>query len=64
MASNDEYKILFSKLEDAIKEQEKEYDISFHYDPIENERINELAKICSQFNEETSKEEYNSFTRS
>jgi hypothetical protein len=64
MTAEKEYKILFTKLDEAIKEQEHHYELSFQHDPIENEQIRELAEICNQLDEQTAKEEYNSFTRS
>ena len=64
MDAVNDYKLLFSKLEDAIKEQEENYQTSCEYDLIENENIRELAEICNQLDKQTNKEEYNSFTRS
>ncbi|MFO7853308.1 MAG: hypothetical protein ACQERS_08645 [Bacteroidota bacterium] len=59
-----EYQILFKKLEEAIKEQEEVYQISYEFDPVENERIRELSEICDKLSEEGIQEEYSSFTRS
>lgn len=64
MDTQKEYKVLFKKLQEAIDDQKKHYKYSLSEDTIENERIRELADICSQLDEQTIKEEYNSFTRS
>ncbi|MEA1887428.1 MAG: hypothetical protein U9N72_09475 [Bacteroidota bacterium] len=64
MEPNNKYQILFTKLEEAIKEQEEEYQVSYELDPIENERIRELSEICDKLSDENVQEEYSSFTRS
>lgn len=64
METQKEYTILFTKLQEAIDEQKNLYNYSFDEEPIENDSIRELADICNQLDEQTIKEEYNSFTRS
>lgn len=64
MDRDNEYEMLFEKLEDAVAEQEEYYSYSYAKGLIENESIRELAKICNQIDDETINEEYNSFTRS
>ena len=64
MNTENEYKILFTKLKEAVKEQKEKFNYSLDYQPFENDQIRELSEICNQLEEESASEEYNSFTRS
>jgi hypothetical protein len=62
MRQKDKYKILFTKLEEAIVEQKDKYNLHYDTYPQQDESIKELIEICNMLEEEAPKEEYNSFT--
>lgn len=64
MSQEDKYKILFTKLEEAIAEQKEKYNLQFDTYPQQDESIKELIEICNMLEEDAPIEEYNSFTTS
>jgi|GEM_PF-6062954 len=62
MSQEDKYKILFTKLEEAIAEQKEKYNFQYDTYPQQDESIKELIEICNMLEEDTPIEEYNSFT--
>jgi hypothetical protein len=64
MRQEDKYKILFTKLEEAIVEQKEKYNLQYDTYPQQDESIKELIEICNMLEEDAQIEEYNSFTTS
>lgn len=62
MNQEDKYKILFTKLEEAIAVQKENYNLQFDNYPQQDESIKELIEICNMLEEDAPIEEYNSFT--
>ena len=64
MTQEDNYTILFAKLEEAKKEQQEKYHIQFDIYPEFDDRITELMEICNLLEEDSPADNYNSFTTS
>jgi hypothetical protein len=64
MSQKNKYKILFTKLEEAKEEQKKKNNLQFELYSEPDDSIKELIEICNMLEEDSPKEEYNSFTTS
>ena len=64
MKQENNYKILFTKLEEAKKEQQEKYNIPSDVYPELDESIIELMEICNLLEEDAPMDDYNSFTTS
>jgi hypothetical protein len=64
MTKDNDYSILFTKLDEAIVDQKEKHSFQFDIYPAQDESIKELIDICNMLEENTPVEEYNSFTTS
>ena len=62
MVKKDKYKLLFTKLDEAVEDQKKKFNNQFEYCPVQDESIKQLIEICHLIEEDTPPQEYNSFT--
>jgi hypothetical protein len=64
MTKDNDYSILFAKLDETIIDQKEKHNLQFDIYPAQDESIKELIDICNMLEENTPVEEYNSFTTS